>query len=313
VDTASVIGSTAAVVEVMEVVKGFGVGSLSNLDGLLVLNSGTSSISIPVNADSTVIQGALLSLGLGATSVTRSTTGVLGGYTWSVTFDELLASSTVSMTSNIEESTTKGVPSSFINVLKQSSATGPIAGGVFTLQNNLHGELKSENLSTNSSSSDIVTALSTVTGLSEKLIAVKSTSTYGGGVTWSIRFYSFPGHVSQLSRNMITPILLGVSLNAAVTITAIDAGKLLLIYICNFHVFSHLLLIYIFKLHWICRSLCRRTQTYYSIYFHLKFGWFFQSWVSTVVIKVCLVFWWYIALISSFSTVTRVCSHNKWR
>ena len=47
---------------------------------------------------------------------------------------------------------------------------------------------------------------------------------------------------------------------AALTITE---GKLLLIYMCNFHVLSRLLLIYICKLHWICSwsersSSCRR-------------------------------------------------------
>ena len=31
-------------------------------------------------------------------------------------------------------------------------------------------------------------------------------------------------------------------------------GKLLLIYICNFHVLSYLLLIYIYKLHWNCSN-----------------------------------------------------------
>ena len=45
------------------------------------------------------------------------------------------------------------------------------------------------------------------------------------------------------------------------------SGKLLLIYICNFHVLNHLLLIYICKFHWNLKNCSNRGDCYYGFCF----------------------------------------------
>jgi hypothetical protein len=57
----------------------------------------------------------------------------------------------------------------------------------------------------------------------------------------------------------------GKKLELKVSTSVENYGKFLLIYICNFHVLSHLLLIFICKLHWNCLGLGFETWHKYKL------------------------------------------------